>query len=97
MSFKSNAKTRKKMANSVNSIKEYVNTYDKQLGYKDYSEDTFINDILYGIGISLNDKYQMGNGFLLFKQRLRDLIAESNTSITSQPPDQNSPSQPGIK
>ena len=56
-------------------FKDYVNTYDKQIGYKSYSEETIINDMLYGIGICLDeDEYKFGDGYARFRIKLLDII-----------------------
>jgi len=52
-------------------LRNYVNSYDEQHGYQDYSEKTWINDILYGLGVSLSDEYRLAIGFEKFKERLR--------------------------
>ena len=51
-------------------LKDYVNTYDMQHGYQSFSEETWINDILYGLGLSLSDEYKFSEGFEKFKERL---------------------------
>ena len=58
---------------AVEYLKNYINTYDSQYGYLDYSDAVIIDDILYGLGVALDDKkYQMGSGFKEFKKVLRD-------------------------
>ena len=47
-------------------FKHYVNTYDKQLGHKDYELHTILEDFLYGIGICINDDYENSDGFKKF-------------------------------
>lgn len=53
-------------------LKAYIDTYDKQRGYLDYSDETIINDMLYGIGMALDDKYMWAKGFAEFKERLKE-------------------------
>lgn len=62
---------------ATKALQDYMNTYDKQYGYKEYSEECFINDILYGLGIALDPKkYRYADGFSLFKQKLSKFIKE---------------------
>ena len=35
------------------------------------SEETFIDDVLYGLGVTLSPEYRYGQGFDKFKARLR--------------------------
>lgn len=63
-------------------FKHYVNTYDKQLGHKDYELHTILEDFLYGIGICINDDYENSDGFKKFKKVLiNHLGAVSKDSI----------------
>lgn len=56
-------------------FKNYVNTYDEQVGHKSYSEKTIILDFLYGIGISINsEEYSAADGFKRFKALLLETI-----------------------
>ena len=61
-----------------NSIKEavgyligYIATYPNQPGYEDYHLETLINDVLYGLGVSISDDYRCADGFEKWKDRLR--------------------------
>lgn len=50
----------------------YINTYDKQAGYEKYRLETFVDDMLYGIGLALNPiEYSGAQGFDKFKEHLR--------------------------
>lgn len=60
------------MAKAVASLTHYMTTYDKQPFYTYYTDETFINDVLYGLGIALSDDYRQASGFDLFKARLRE-------------------------
>jgi hypothetical protein len=63
----------KRMRDAVRRMRKYMNTYPKQDGYMDYSDYTFIEDILYGIGIALEpDKHAFATGFDAFKTVLRE-------------------------
>jgi len=51
--------------------KKFVNTYDTQIGHDTYSEETILNDFLYGIGICLDkEEYSFSDGFARFRVRL---------------------------
>lgn len=64
------SKQQKRMIAIVKSFQEYVLTYTKQQGYANYGDETFILDMLYGIGIAIDkDKYSMAPGFDDFKKR----------------------------
>lgn len=53
-------------------FKNYVNTYDKQIGHKKYSIKTIIDDFLYGIGICLDEEeYYGAGGYEKFKKVLK--------------------------
>ena len=75
MSKKLTAKQRR-MKKAVESLQEYMNTYSNQTGYLDYSDETFINDVLYGIGIALEpEDHQFAQGFRKFlKEKLKKLV-----------------------
>ncbi len=54
---------------NLTKFKDYVNTYDSQLGHKDYEVRTIIDDFLYGIGICLNeDEYKNADGYQRFQE-----------------------------
>lgn len=72
--MKKNQKRAKKV---IESLQEYMNTYNKQVGYLDYTDDTIINDVLYGLGIALDkERYSFGKGYHLFAARLREHLKE---------------------
>ena len=62
--------SQKKMAEAVAYLKKYIGTYDQQPMYLDYREETLIDDILYGLGASLDKRYEFSGGFQAFKERL---------------------------
>lgn len=65
------------MVEVVKSLTDYMKTYPDQSGYESYTAGIFINDILYGLGISLNkDKYEYANGFNEFRFDLIKLLEE---------------------
>jgi hypothetical protein len=64
-------KEQEKIKKAVEYLKNYINTYDTQLGYMDYSDECFIDDILYGLGVSLDAKnHSFAGGFMAFKMKL---------------------------
>lgn len=61
----------KRMKKAVERLQKYMETYDQQSKYLDYSEETFIDDVLYGLGVALDhDEYSFFFGFQKFKKRL---------------------------
>lgn len=63
----------------VERLKHYINTYDTQLGYLTYDDTTLVNDLLYGIGIALDEeKFQYADGFQKFKQELVEFLNDQN-------------------
>ncbi len=57
---------------SVIRLQEYMNTYDQQHGYERYRAETLIDDVLYGLGIAIDEKYKFASGYDDFKKVLRD-------------------------
>ena len=68
--YKPTAASKKKMRAAVASLKDYLDRYDKQQGYESYSEETLIDDVLYGLGIALDSRNAYANGYEKFKTRL---------------------------
>ena len=67
---------RKKMRAAVDHLRDYVGTYNEQAHYQDYTDKTYVDDILYGLGLSMqhlipSDFYGAG-GYERFKQYLRE-------------------------
>jgi hypothetical protein len=57
----------------VKFLQTYINSYDKQQGFLNYSESTVIKDILYGLGLAVDyRKYSCVSGFEAFKQFLKE-------------------------
>jgi hypothetical protein len=68
-------KSQKRVKLIIEKLQKYINTYSDQLGYLDYSDDTIIYDVLYGLGIALNEKeYKYAMGFNKFKRFLYKYI-----------------------
>jgi hypothetical protein len=78
MTKKAREKARKRMRAMVAYLKVYIGTYDKQIGYEDYRDETLIDDVLYGLGVALDGKeHQFANGFDRFRAKLRKHLDES--------------------
>lgn len=61
----------KRMEKAVKYLQHYMATYSNQECYRDYSEETLIDDVLYGLGVALGRKrYSFAPGFEKFKARL---------------------------
>lgn len=55
----------------------YMNTYPNQVGYEDYTDETYIDDILYGLGTSIGpEEYNFHDGYMKFLQRLQEHITK---------------------
>lgn len=66
----------KHVAKGIAYLTRYMQTYDQQYGHLDYPDETIINDVLYGLGVALDEKeYKYGDGFEKFKERLREHLA----------------------
>lgn len=69
----------KRVAKAVKSLTKFAETYPRQPLYLDYTDDTIINDFLYGLGRALDpEKYQYADGFERFKEVLRKHLEVSN-------------------
>ena len=52
---------------AVKKMQHYWETYPEQNGYKDWNENMFLRDALYGVGFAIDEeKYKHGNGFMRF-------------------------------
>jgi hypothetical protein len=61
--------SQRKVFKAIEHLKHYINTYDCQYEYINYSEQTIIEDIIYGLGSSLNKvEYSFATGLTKFKQ-----------------------------
>lgn len=75
------------MEEVVANFQHYVATYHKQSGYELYHDDTFIDDILYGLGKSLDEKYKYRNGFCEFKKFLFEYIKSTTPELSGEQTD----------
>jgi hypothetical protein len=61
------------MREIVARFQSYVRTYDGQAAYSTYSDRTYIEDMLYGIGLSIDPElYRGASGFDRFKALLQE-------------------------
>ena len=66
-----------RMVGAVSFLEQYMSTYSNQQGFEDYTDQIYIDDILYGLGASLDQtEYQYHGGYMKFLQRLQKHIAE---------------------
>jgi hypothetical protein len=66
----------KKVDAAIKYLVKYMATYDKQIGYLEYTDETIIEDVLYGLGVAIGGKkYMWANGFATFKERLAKHLA----------------------
>jgi len=77
-----------RMTKIVDEFQRYVADYTKQQQYEDYRDDTFLEDMLYGLGVALDrDEYGMASGYREFKktvlQRLVNIRDLSTTTLES--------------
>lgn len=69
-----------RMQKIVAEFQDYVRTYTKQVHYDTYSDQCFIDDMLYGIGIALDAKqFQYSQGFDNWKAKLREHLGSPPT------------------
>lgn len=67
---------RQRVQEAIKYLQHYMNTYDSQMGYLEYTDEIIINDVLYGLGVALDrDQYQFADGFKKFKEVLRKHLA----------------------
>src|ERR1700735_1863634 len=69
------SKRRARMRKIVEAFQVYVATYTDQPSYEDYSDKTFTEDMLYGIGLALNpEKFHSSSGYERFKSDVLPLF-----------------------
>jgi hypothetical protein len=63
------------MARIVETFQQYVAVYSDQAGYVNYKDRTFIDDMIYGIGLAIDEKeYKWFDGYKRWKKYLRTEI-----------------------
>jgi hypothetical protein len=60
----------KPMEAVVENLVNYMTTYADQPGYENYSDELFIEDVLYGLGAALSENNRYATGFMKFKEEL---------------------------
>lgn len=76
--------SQRRVQRAIACLKNYMDTYDRQVGYLDYSDDTIINDVLYGLGVALGGKKHMfADGFARWKAVLRQKLLVENRVETA--------------
>ena len=65
--------------NAINYMEKFVDSYRKSQDpfYKEFTMDTYLLDLLYGIGVSISEEYRMANGFYKFKKDLIEYLQET--------------------
>lgn len=72
---------RERMRKAVESLQKYMKGYPDQIGYLDYSDETFIDDMLYGIGVAIDSaEYGYASGYRKFKERVQAHIDKKSGS-----------------
>lgn len=67
------------MVEAVKDLTRFMATYGDQNGYENYSARTFVNDVLYGLGVALdNEKYQYAQGYRKFEEDLKGFLNEKD-------------------
>ncbi len=71
---------------AVKYLSDYLNTYEDQAGIDDYTVETWIEDILYGLGMSLDPAaHKWASGHVEFKNKLREYLSQ-NAEVTGNAP-----------
>jgi len=72
----------KRVEKIIASFQKYVATYSDQLFYQDYSDNTIVHDMLYGIGIAFdNEKFKMAGGYDAWKKILQQFMKDPKTPM----------------
>lgn len=66
----------------VKRFQEYVASYNKQILYKEYSDETLIDDMLYGLGLAFDKKFVFGNGYRDWKEVLVKYLETGKLTLT---------------
>jgi hypothetical protein len=61
---------------SLQVFQNFVGTYHTQAGWEEYNDTTYIEDMLYGLAISLDSKYKYAIGFRDFKYDLIQYLSK---------------------
>lgn len=69
-------KMQESVSEAVSHFEDYVSTYDKQPAYEEYTKSIYLNDMLYGLGITMDKSYEFADGFNQFKKDLIEFLKE---------------------
>lgn len=59
---------------AIDYLTDYMNTYKDQANYQDYTPYTFVQDIIYGLGVAMSEDHKFANGYRDFKKKLVDYL-----------------------
>jgi len=77
-------KHQKRIKEAVKYLQNYMRTYSDQPFYENYTDETLINDVLYGLGVAIGgDDNKFANGFEAFKVKLRNHLTPPNAIINA--------------
>lgn len=63
----------------IEDMTNYLQSYPKQRCWESYSPETILNDLVYGIGISIDEKcYSYADGYRDFKRYLIEFLEKEN-------------------
>ena len=62
----------------VEQLQHYWITYTNQPSYEHYTDKTFLDDALYGIGIAISDDFKCAGGYDKFKELLISHLTNSS-------------------
>lgn len=69
----------KRMRKAIAYMKGYMAEYHKQAACLDYSDATFIDDVLYGLGLALHGtSCSYASGYEAWKEKLREHLKPPN-------------------
>jgi hypothetical protein len=72
----------KRMELIVKRFQRYVATYSDQALYGSYSDETFLSDMLYGIGIAFDPKFKFHNGYEKWLEVLQSFLGTKRLELT---------------
>lgn len=67
----------KRMQKAIRFMANYMSTYEQQPCSLDYTDKTFIDDVLYGLGFALGgEEHKYARGYDVWKEKLREHLGE---------------------
>ena len=69
---------RQQVEDAIQYLQNYMNTYTDQVYYRDYSDETIVKDVLYGLGIALwgQAEHRGPSGFDRTVARIQEILAK---------------------